>query len=59
MLYNFVISNIFSIFAAEIILFSCKFHQTIILFSCKKVGKNSVSGTLYTLLYIVTHTNKE
>ncbi len=27
--------DIFSIFAAEIILFSCKFRKTIILFSCK------------------------
>ena len=31
----FARNDIFSIFAAEIILFSCKFHQTIILFSCK------------------------
>ena len=31
----FVRNDIFNIFAAEIILFSCKFHQTIILFSCK------------------------
>ena len=32
----FVRNDIFNIFAAEIILFSCKFHQTIILFSCKE-----------------------
>ena len=31
----FARNDIFSIFAAEIILFSCKFRKTIILFSCK------------------------
>ena len=31
----FVRNDIFSIFSAEIILFSCKFHKTISSFSCK------------------------
>lgn len=34
-IHYFAQNGIFSIFAAEIILFSCKFRKTIILFSCK------------------------
>ena len=34
-IHYFARNDIFSIFAAEIILFSCKFRKTIILFSCK------------------------
>lgn len=35
-IHYFARNDIFSIFAAEIILFSCKFRKTIILFSCKE-----------------------